>query len=277
MRLGFFGYLPMSRNMIYYSKNLLVIFAVVIGISVAVACNDGSFSGSNEGVSKSGDQSKKKDPQKTGIPDAGDDNNDDNDEDIKKDDEDLGEEDDSDKSDDEDITTDDDSISQPQQCNATNGKVVTGVTECPANNAAFTSDDGSGTRIGCCPLPSKDILDKASKSVGRGGSCQTDEIAVGSDGNGFKCRKINTKKYKLEVAQPVCYRGNGASGGSGSASCNNIIAQLQGLISLENDKDGCVAQPYGAVMTHKTGKDCRDQKASVIVEKATGKPVQMFP
>ena len=270
---------------------MILALAVVLGL--AGACNNGSFSGSSGGVRNSGDQSKKKDPNKigNGVPDSGDegddtDDNDSNDDDKDEigddddnddNDEDLGEEEDSDKDDDDDIITDDESISLPQKCTATNGKVISGVAECPANNAAFTSDDGSGTRVGCCPLPSRDILDKASKAIGRGGSCQTDEIAVGSDGNGFMCRKINTKKYKLEAAQQVCYRGNGASGGSGSANCNNIIAQLQGLIGLENDKDGCVAQPYGAIMTHKTGKDCRDQKASVVVEKATGKPVQMFP
>ncbi len=279
----------------YHTTKISALLALLIVFGLVGSCNDGTFSGSNGAVRNSSDQNKKN-PNKTGrtdAPDSGDDNDDNDDKDGKDDKDDIDDKDDKNKNDDDlgdeeddadkdkdkdgDITTDDETLHLPQKCTATNGKVVSGVTECPLNNAAFTSDDGSSARVGCCPLPSKDILDKASKTINRAGSCQAEEIAVGSDGNGFMCRKINTKKYKLEAAQQVCYRGNGASGGSGSSNCSNIIAQLQGLIGLENDKDGCVAQPYGAIMTHKTGKDCKDQKASVIVEKATGKPVQMFP
>jgi hypothetical protein len=269
--------------MYLYLPKKLSVLALASLFTLMCACTDGSFTGSGSARNLAKDN--EKDPNKSDTPgndpDDGKDDKSESDDIDEKDDKDADEEelgDEEDKTENEDdLSIDDEEKHLPQKCTATNGTVVSGVKECPANNAAFTSDDGSSARVGCCPLPSRDILDKASKATGRGGSCQTDEIAVGSDGSGFMCRKINTKKYRLEAAQQVCYRGNGASGGSGSSSCSNIIAQLQGLIGLENDKDGCVAQPYGAIMTHKTGKDCKDQKASVIVEKATGKAVQMFP
>ena len=74
----------------------------------------------------------------------------------------------------------------------------------------------------------------------------------------------------------VCYRGSGHSGGEKSAKCKNIENNLQELIKKTGDVDGCTAFPYGAVMVSKTGKDCRDQKRSLIMYKKTDKPIKIL-
>jgi hypothetical protein len=180
-----------------------------------------------------------------------------------------------DDDDDNGIDVEDDSVWKPLQCNGSNGKIVVNAM-CPDHHAGFISDDGNNARVGCCPLPSRNILDKDSDPVARG-TCGANEIAVGASGAGFFCQKINMKKYSLSAPQTVCYRGNGAAGGNGVSQCANINAALQGLITLTNDRDGCTAQPYGAIMVSKNGKDCRDQKSAEVIDKATGQPVKMFP
>lgn len=270
------------------TRQFYIICILALGLTFGLqACSNSGFTGSNaakkSGTSDGGDGSTS--GQTGSDNDAGDGGNDlfgDSDSDGTGGDDTLGNE--TDQMDggladgnDADLEMDDEETFLPVKCTGDNGEIVFSGTQCPKYFAGFLSDDGSNTRLGCCRLPARNILDDDSDPVARGTSCAANEIAVGAQGAGFICQKINTKKYELHPPRKVCYWGNGAGGNDGASDCSNIISQLQSLISKTGDKDGCVAQPYGAVITHKTGKDCGDQKGSLIIDKETGKPVQMFP
>jgi hypothetical protein len=162
----------------------------------------------------------------------------------------------------------------PKICDASNIKFIIGAGQCPAGSAAYAADDSRSAALACCPLPALDII-ASGAPASRGGQCGPDEVAVGVNGNSLLCAPINKTRYALKPQTATCYYGSGASGGAGSAKC---LAPSPVLLAMAQPygTDACLPVPYGALITARTDKYCRNVQASQLVFKADAAPVPMF-
>ena len=178
-----------------------------------------------------------------------------------------------------------DTVLNPQMCDTvTSGKVVHVGEKCPESYALYTMDDmGSHDSVpgsyACCPLPARDILLASGAFQSRYQTCQADEVmtgAIDTSGNIY-CSKINTVRYALRVGT-VAYTGSG-SGGAGGAkvSQDSLPPTLRALVIGPLGSDGCIAMPFGSLMTKQGGKRCTDTSSATLYEISTNAPVKMFP
>lgn len=170
----------------------------------------------------------------------------------------------------------------PLACSTATMTHATGSSDCPANNAVYMMDDGMGPNFICCPLPATDIL-ASDPPVTSSVVCGADQVIVGAVSPlVFKCKKINTKRYKLGPAAKPCYFGSGWSGASGASKCLAHPANFSVLQQNSFGSDGCSGYPYGALFTQQLGKDCSDMLVRQVLyagaagDPPAGTPVVMF-
>lgn len=173
-----------------------------------------------------------------------------------------------------DLDESDETILKPQQCSTANIKYAQNGTEnCPEDFAAYAVDDDKHPRLACCPLPVRDILLKNTVGTPRG-TCGPDQIGTGVANGVLVCSKINTAKYKLGQAAVNCYVGHGASGSSGAGPCGAPNVTLQAMVSVFGT-DACLGQPFGALITSWTGKNCGDTTSRQLFYAKDNQPVPM--
>lgn len=162
----------------------------------------------------------------------------------------------------------------PKSCDINSISFVQNEGRCADGSAAYAIDDNKAVYIACCPLPASDILATGAVATTRA-TCFSGEIAVGASGGGLMCMPINSARYKLAPPKLPCYLGSGAAGGIGSAKCGAPTATIQAM-TAKFGTDACVPQPFGSLVTARTGKNCVDTLGAELLFKDTGLPVTMF-
>ena len=165
--------------------------------------------------------------------------------------------------------------------------------ECPPHFAFFEMDDSAPPALGtCCRLPADDIL--STESAWIAGQCPEDSLltAIRERQHStpsefeFRCTRINTKRYSLSPAGPGYSFGDGSSLSAVPEQIDRTripLAYRQAFGSIfdsARDRDGCLGQPWGAMLTAINGKDCQKLEFRTLLEKSEAgelTPVTMYP
>ena len=169
--------------------------------------------------------------------------------------------------------------------------------ECPKNFAFLELDDSGPPSSGtCCRLPADDIL--GSESFWTVRTCPENTVLTAlrkrekqehqGDSIQFdiRCTTINTARYSLSSPYPGYLFGEGGSLSIVPEEIDRSRIPLAyrrafgSILEGSLDIDGCLGQPWGALLTAIKGKDCKTLEFRALLEKdANGKltPVQMYP